>query len=84
MVIIMLRKISRLFIITTRFEAGAITYALALGAAGRGRHYLTDYPGTGGQLLFLACLGSVMMAAAKIFGCVRLERSAQLMETRNG
>ena len=36
----MLRKISRLFVIKTRFEAFLIIYALALGATTRGAHYL--------------------------------------------
>jgi hypothetical protein len=36
----MLRKFGRLFTIKTRFEAWAITYAIALGAVERGQHYL--------------------------------------------
>lgn len=67
-------KIGRLFVIKTRFEAFAIIYALSLGAAERGSHYLTQYPGFGGKLLFTACLGSVMMAGAKIVDCVKLEK----------
>lgn len=62
----MLRKISRLFTIRTRFEAYAVIYALALGAVGRGIHYLHQYSGVGGWLLFLACTGAVFMAGAKI------------------
>jgi hypothetical protein len=70
----MLRKIARLFVIKTRFEAFVIIYALALGATNRGAHYLTDYPGWGGYLLFLACSGAVFLAGAKILDCLRYER----------
>ena len=70
----MLRKISRLFMIKTRFEAYLIIYALALGAIERGSVYLTQYPGFGGKLLFLACTGAVFMAGAKIFDCLKFER----------
>jgi len=72
----MLRKISRLFVIKTRFEAFLIIYALALGATERGTHYLTQYPGWGGKLLFLACTGAVFMAGAKILDCLKFERAA--------
>jgi len=73
----MLRKISRLFTIKTRFEAFLIIYALALGATNRGTHYLTQYPGWGGWLLFLACTGAVFIAGAKILDCLRYERAAE-------
>lgn len=67
----MLKRISRLFIIKTRFEACAIIYAIALGAVMRGSVYLDDYPGVGGELLFAACLGSVFMAGAKLLEVTR-------------
>ncbi|MEL7688118.1 hypothetical protein AAG596_10525 [Citromicrobium bathyomarinum] len=73
----MLRKISRLFVIKTRFEAFLIIYALALGATSRGANYLTQYPGWGGKLLFLACTGAVFMAGAKILDCLKFERAAR-------
>jgi hypothetical protein len=72
----MLRKIGRLFVIKTKWEAYLIIYALALGALERGSVYLTQYPGFGGKLLYLACTGSVFLAGAKIFDCLRLEKSA--------
>ena len=53
----MLRKIGRLFVIKTRFEAYAVIFALALGAVERGKAYLDLYPGNGGKLLFLAATG---------------------------
>ncbi|MFC4254816.1 hypothetical protein GRI97_05225 [Altererythrobacter xixiisoli] len=71
----MLRKIFRLFVIKTRFEALLIIYALALGATARGTHYLQDYPGFGGKLLFLACTGAVFMAGAKILDCLKYEQA---------
>ena len=72
----MLAKIGRLFVIKTRFEAFAIIYALALGAVERGSVYLTQYPGVGGKLLFLACTAAVFMAGARILDSLRLERQA--------
>ncbi len=73
----MLRKVSRLFVIKTRFEAFLIIYALALGATERGSLYLTQYPGWGGKLLFLACTCAVFMAGAKILDCLKYERAAR-------
>lgn len=72
----MLRKISRLFVIRTRFEAFLIIYALALGATTRGAQYLEQYPGWGGYLLFLACTGAVFLAGAKILDCLKYEKAA--------
>lgn len=71
----MLRKISRLFIIKTRWEAFLIIYALAMGAVERGSTYLDRFPGVGGWLLFLACTGSVFLAGAKILDCLRHEQT---------
>jgi hypothetical protein len=73
----MLRKVSRLFVIKTRLEAFLIIYALALGATERGAHYLTQFPGWGGKLLFVACSGAVFMAGAKILDCLKHERAAK-------
>ncbi len=70
----MLRKVSRLFMIKTPFEAYLIIYALGLGAAERGRIYLDRFPGWGGRLLFLACTCAVFMAGAKILDCLKHER----------
>ena len=58
----MLKKIGRLFTIKTRIEAWLVTYAIAVGAVERGRHYLEIYPGIGGWLLALACTGVVFIA----------------------
>lgn len=72
----MFRKIGRLFVIKTRWEAYMIIYALALGAVERGSLYLTRFPGVGGKLLFLACTGAVFMAGAKILDCLKHEKAA--------
>ena len=69
----MLRKLGRLFVIKTRWEAFLIIYAIALGAVERGSIYLRQYPGWGGKMLFLACTGAVFMAGAKILDCLKLE-----------
>ena len=71
----MVRKVGRLFIIKTRWEACLIIYALALGACERGLVYLHQYPGFGGKLLFLACTGAVFLAGAKILDCLRYEQA---------
>ncbi len=70
----MLRKLRRLFVIKTRFEAFLIIYALALGSSARGMVYLHEYPGFGGKLLFLATTGAVFLAGAKILDCLKLEK----------
>jgi hypothetical protein len=72
----MWKKIGRLFVIKTRFEACLIIYALAVGAMARGSAYLHEYPGIGGQLLLAACSGAVFLAGAKIFDCLRYEQAA--------
>jgi len=71
----MLRKVSRLFMIKTRLEAFVIIYALALGSTARGAHYLDQYPGFGGKLLFLATTGAVFMAGAKVLDCLKYEQA---------
>ena len=73
----MVRKVGRLFIIKTRWEACLIIYALALGACERGLVYLHQYPGFGGKLLFLACTGAVFMAGGKILDCLKYEQAAR-------
>ena len=67
----MLRKIGRLFVIKTRFEAWFVIYAIALGAVERGIHYLALYPGWFGWTLALACTGVVFLAGAKLLDSVR-------------
>ena len=67
----MLNRITRLFVIKNKFEASAIIYAMALGSVERGQHYLTDYPGFQGKMLFCACFVAVFMAGAKIMDGVR-------------
>jgi hypothetical protein len=71
----MFRKLRRLFVIKSRFEAFLIIYALALGAVERGSVYLTKFPGYGGKLLFLACTGAVFMAGGKILDCLKYEQA---------
>ena len=70
----MLRKVGSLFVIKHPIEAYLIIYALALGAVERGSAYIEQFPGFGGKLLFLACMGAVFMAGAKILDCLRLEK----------
>ncbi len=71
----MFRKIGRLFVIKTRWEAYLIIYALALGATSRGAAYIQEYPGWGGYALFLACTGAVFLAGAKILDCLKYEKA---------
>jgi hypothetical protein len=69
-------KIRRLFEVKTRFEAWLVTYAIALGAVERGRHYLETYPGFGGWLLAVACTGVVFVAGGKLLDSVRAPEPA--------
>lgn len=69
----MIKHIGRLFIIKTKFEAFLVIYGLGLGAVERGVHYLVQYPGPGGKLLFAVCPVAVFMAGARILESV--ERS---------
>lgn len=71
-----LRKLGGLFTIKTRFEAWLVTYAIAVGAVERGRHYLETYPGVGGWLLALACTGVVFLAGAKLLDSVKPQPAA--------
>ncbi len=77
----MLRKIGRLFVIKTRFEAYLIIYALALGAMTRGVHYTVEFPGVGGYLLWAATAGAVFLGGAKILDAIRYEQEAKSRET---
>ena len=72
----MRHKIARLFTIKTRFEAFLLTYAIAVGAVERGIHYMQGYPGYGGVMLALACLGVPFIAGAKLLDSVRPEAKA--------
>ena len=70
----MFARLKRLFTVKTRFEAFLVIYALALGGCERGIHYLSQYPGFGGKLLFLACTGSVFMAGGMILDNLAMRR----------
>jgi hypothetical protein len=67
----MLKRLGRLFVIKTRLEAWLVTYAIALGAVERGRHYLQMYHGWSGWLLAAACTGVVFIAGAKLLDSVK-------------
>ncbi|WP_136162719.1 hypothetical protein [Sphingomonas flavalba] len=71
----MFAKVARLFTIKSRFEAYIVIYALAVGAVERGHVYLTQYPGWGGKLLFLACTGAVFMAGGKMLDALAYARN---------
>lgn len=62
----MFDRVKRLFTIKTRFEAFMVIYALGVGAVDRGLHYLEQYPGWGGWLLFAVCPIAVFMAGGRI------------------
>lgn len=66
----MLHRIARLFTIKTKFEAFLVIYGLGVGAVERGVHYLHEYPGPGGQLLFALCPLAVFMAGGRVIDSV--------------
>ena len=67
----MWKRVARLFTIKTRFEAYLVTYAIAVGAVERGRHYLDVYPGALGLFMALLCTGVVFLAGGKLLDAVR-------------
>ena len=67
----MLKKLARLFVIKSRFEACLVIYAIAMGAIIRGSLFIQQYPGWLGKAMFVACLGVVFIAGAKLFDAVR-------------
>jgi hypothetical protein len=69
----MIRRLGRLFVIKTRWEALAVIYAVALGAVERGMLYLESYPGFGGWLLFAACTCVVFMVGGKLMDLTRAD-----------
>ena len=73
----MLKKVKRLFVIKTRFEAYLIIFALALGAMTRGADYTVQYPGWPGYLLMAATAGAVFLGGAKIMDAIRYEQEAK-------
>jgi hypothetical protein len=79
----MWKKIKRLFVIKTKFEAYLIIYALALGCMERGKLYLTQFPGFGGYLLMAACSGAVFLAGARILDSLRLEKELAALKPDN-
>jgi hypothetical protein len=72
----MRQKIARLFTIKTRAEAWLVTYAIAVGAVERGRHYMDIYPGALGWFFALLCTGVVFLAGAKLLDSVKPKPAA--------
>lgn len=70
-----MEKLKRLFSIRTKFEAFLAIYAIALGASARGVHYLSDYPGLGGQMLFFLCCAAVMVVGGLLIDGVVLKQT---------
>ena len=77
-------RLARLFTIKTRTEAFLVTYAIAVGAIERGFHYMQNYPGYGGVLLALACLGVPFIAGAKLVDSVKPPVAAPIRQARAG
>ncbi len=66
-----LRQVGRLFVIKSRWEAWAVTWAIAMGAVTRGKVYLATYPGMLGWMFFILCCGVVFVAGAKLLDATR-------------
>ena len=69
-------RAARLFTIKTRTEAWLVTYAIAVGAVERGRHYIDTVPGAMGWMLALLCTGVVFLAGAKLLDSVKAPEPA--------
>ena len=72
-----MKKLSRLFVIKTRFEAYLIIFGLALGAMTRGAQYTLQYPGAFGYFMMSLTAGAVFLGGAKILDAIRYEREAK-------
>ncbi|MGH6615896.1 hypothetical protein [Sphingomonas sp.] len=68
-------KFAKLFVIKSKFEAFLVIYGLGLGAVERGVHYLHQYPGVGGWLLFSVCPVAVFMAGARILDSIERQQA---------
>jgi hypothetical protein len=77
----MWKKLGRLFVIKTRWEALAVIYAVALGAVDRGFHYVERFPGIGGWLMFLACIAVVFMVGGKLMDLTRKDAGLRRRKT---
>jgi hypothetical protein len=73
----MLRKFARLFVVKNKFEAFLVIYGIACGAVERGIHYMQQYPGVQGWMLFALSPVIVFMAGARILDSVERERAEQ-------
>lgn len=71
----MLHRIGRLFVIKTKFEAFLVIYGLGTGAIERGLHYVQQYPGFGGWMLFAVCPIAVFMAGARILDSIERQQA---------
>ncbi|MDJ0277074.1 hypothetical protein QLH51_09735 [Sphingomonas sp. 2R-10] len=71
----MLTRIKNLFTIKSKFEAYLVIYGLGVGAVERGFHYIEQFPGIGGQLLFAVCPIAVFMAGTRILDSIDAERA---------
>ena len=67
----MFKRLGRLFVIKTRWEAWAVIWAITLGCVERGKHYLEVYPGVTGWLFFAACSAVVFLAGPQLLDSVR-------------
>ncbi len=70
-------RIKRLFTIKTKFEAFLVIYGLGMGAVERGFHYVQQYPGWGGWLLFAACPIAVFMAGGRLIDSIEYTRDRE-------
>ena len=70
----MLRRLGRLFVIKTRWEAWLIIYAIAVGAVTRGHVYQAAYPGVAGDLLFAACAALPLVAGPALLDAFPAKR----------
>ena len=71
----MLTRLKNLFTIKSKFEAYLVIYGLGVGAVERGFHYMAQYPGYAGYLLFACCPVAVFMAGARILDSLERERA---------
>ncbi len=72
----MLKRLKNLMRISTKFDAGLVIYAIALGALERGHAYHEQFPGGIGWMMLGACTIMVFIAGGALIDYVDLRQKS--------
>lgn len=70
----MLKRLKNLMRISTKFDAGLVIYAIAVGALERGHHYFEQYPGGVGYMMLGASTLVVFIAGGALIDYVDMRQ----------